>query len=182
MHSKPKPSTLSPSELTSSLSSIARKQNLLAAVPPALRLLPLAALVAGDLYERRYGRNVLLEGLLGPAAAEGRDRDWIAVGSLGSDAETGIRTTDGSLEQRMVFSFFSPGPFDACSICARRGLRDGVRWNASQTWDGERSPSPSPLLLGLGSGVVYDRWRLKTQTECRATIRPGGARSRVLTK
>ena len=65
MPSKNKPTAFNDSSLSSSLSSIVRKQNVLAAIPPALRLLPFAAFAAGDLYERKYGNNPL-ESVLGP--------------------------------------------------------------------------------------------------------------------
>src|SRR4051794_28089087 len=65
MPSKKKPTTFNESSLASSLSSIVRKQNVLAAIPPALRLLPIAAFAAGDLFERKYGKDPL-ESLLGP--------------------------------------------------------------------------------------------------------------------
>jgi hypothetical protein len=106
---KIKPSAFNQSDLTSSLSSAARKQNLLAAVPPALRLLPLAAIAAGDLYERRHGRNPL-EVLIGPGK-----RDQIEV----SCPTSSVRTESPAPN-------FSEGPTNSCGTCLRRGL-DGFR-------------------------------------------------------
>ena len=46
-------------ELQTALASIARRQNFLAGVPPAMRLLPVAALTGADFLERKYGWNVV---------------------------------------------------------------------------------------------------------------------------
>jgi hypothetical protein len=103
MHSKSHTRAINQSDLTSSLSSIARKQNVLAGVPPALRLLPLAAFAAGDLYERRHGRNPL-EGLLGPG--EGRQVD------VGSSSSSSAALGMGPLGLNLY----------SCAVCSRRGL------------------------------------------------------------
>ena len=48
---------LQSSDLKSVLASITKRQNLLAGVPPALRVLPIAALSCADYLDRKFGRN-----------------------------------------------------------------------------------------------------------------------------
>ena len=109
-----KPQALFQSDLKSSLSSIARKQNLLAAVPPALRGLPLLAFAAADLYGRKYGRNPL-EQLLFPGANPG-GHSQIEVRS--PSPALGI----GPSAPRIIGDSTSTIS-GSCGVCSRRGLR-----------------------------------------------------------
>lgn len=157
MLSKTKPSTFNQSDLTSSLSSIARKQNLLAAVPPALRLLPLVAFAAGDIYERRYGRNPL-DGLAGPTKRDQIEtkHPLTAPGCIGSPA-----------------SGFSDGPAKWCGICLRRGLLDGFRRDASMAGSPLRWCRYRFGFYDNDAGEVCDRWvRMTHMNSLRAIHRP----------
>ena len=129
MGSKIKQATSRTSDLKSSLSSIARRQNVLAAVPPAVRALPLLAFAAGDFYQRRYGETQPAAWLLGPADGAGTGGVGM-TGSLGAGMGVGALESSVStavlLARREGVSTVS----GSCGVCLRRGLAGFALANA----------------------------------------------------
>ena len=118
-----KPATFNNSDLKSSLSSIARRQNVLAAVPPAVRALPLFAFAAGDFFQRRSGEKQQGEWLFGPA--DGGGTGDVGIGSLGHGIEIGIGV--GALGSGSTAVWLAPGKSastvpSSCGVCLRKGL------------------------------------------------------------
>jgi hypothetical protein len=156
-----KPSAFGQSDLTSSLCSIARKQNLLSAVPPALRLVPLAAFAAGDLYERRYGQNPL-DGLL--SAAEG--------GRIDTGAALELRVVATRAAAHVSHASTIPS---SCATCSRRGLDAFLKVKVNC---GGGGGSSSPWQ---SSGFrFYERWRWTQMASSPAADGVGSERSRGL--
>jgi hypothetical protein len=145
MSPKDKPSAFRESNLTSALSSIARKQNLLAAVPPALRLLPLAALAAGDLYERTYGKNPLSP-LLFPGEDAGGLSQIQASPPPGASVGIGGLSLPSSVQASRVGQVSTIA--SSCGVCTGRGLA-GLAANARHV---------GTLWHGKG-GLQEDKWR-----------------------
>src|SRR5947209_7977588 len=111
MPSKNKPTAFDNSSLTLSLSSIVRKQNVLAGIPPALRLLPLAAFAVGNLYERKYGKDPL-DSLLGPVETQIETQS--ASGTIRSGS-SGLISTNGYASHPSTISA-------SCGVCLRSSL------------------------------------------------------------
>jgi len=144
MPSKNKPTTFNDSSLTSSLSSIVRKQNVLAAVPPAIRLLPLAAFAVGDLYERKYGKD-LLESLLGPIEMV-QIEPQSANHAIRSES-SGLTSSQGHTSNTSTISA-------SCGVCLRSGLggfsTKSYPVDALGLWHGK----------GYGMPWAYRGWQL----------------------
>jgi hypothetical protein len=144
MPSKNKPTTFNDSSLTSSLSSIVRKQNVLGAVPPALRLLPLAAFAVGDLYERKYGKDPI-ESLLGPT-------EMVPIKS--QSASGAIRSESSDLISRQGHASHASTISASCGVCLRSGLggfsTKSYPVDALGLWHGK----------GYGMPWAYGGWQL----------------------
>ena len=119
------PKNLQRTDLKSILASIATRQNLLAAWPVAMRVIPLAALAGADAFEKNYGWNPMKDvlgssdapavGLNGPTAGHGASNQLSLV-----DARTRAMTTLDLVESmKRVTSMTLPAP-TALEIAAYR--------------------------------------------------------------
>jgi hypothetical protein len=154
MPSKNKPTALNESSLTSSLSSIVRKQNVLAAIPPALRVLPLAAFAAGDLYERKYGKDPL-ESLLGPT-------EMVVIESQSSS--DAIRSGSSDLISSQGHASHASTISASCGVCLRSSLGSfstkSYPVDALELWHGK----------GYGMPWAYGGWQLHSVASSRTGV------------
>jgi hypothetical protein len=154
MPSKNKPTTFNDSSLTSSLSSIVRKQNVLAAFHPATRLLPLAAFAVGDLYERKYGKDPL-DSLLGPA-------EMVQI-EIQSDSGT-ISSRSSELIPTKNYASHASTISASCGVCLRSSLGDfsnkSYPVDALGLWHGK----------GYGMSWAYGGWQLHSVASSRAGV------------
>jgi hypothetical protein len=141
MAPKNRPTASNDSSLASSLSSIVRKQNVLGAIPPALRFLPLAAFAAGDLYERKYGNNPL-ESVLGPTK-------MVQIES--QSASNAIRSKSSDRIPRQGHASLASTISASCGVCSRSGFSTKTySVDALGLWHGK----------GYGTPWAYGGWRL----------------------
>lgn len=154
MPSKNKPTTFNDSSLASSLSSIVRKQNVLSAIPTALRLLPLAAFAAGDFYERKYGKDPL-ESLLGPTEMV-QIEPQSASGAIRSESSDLI-SSQGHASHASTISA-------SCGVCLRSGLggfsTKSYPVDALRLWRGK----------GYGMPWAYGGWQLHLVASSRGRV------------